>query len=100
MAGWSRHGPGGLTDRRKGNGPDDALAPDRQAEVFAALQAAPPDGGPWTAPKLVRFVEGRWGIGVVPPTGWRWSRDLGLTLRVPRPKHPKAATAERRREWL
>ena len=97
---WNQHGPDGLTDRRKDNGPADALTTDQQAQLFATLQAEPPDGGLWTAPKLVRFVKDRWGIEVVPQTGWRWLRDLGFALRVPRPKHPKAATADQQRVWL
>lgn len=97
---WNQHGPDGLTDRRKGNGPPDTLTPEQQAELFAALQAEPDDGGLWTAPKLVRFVKERWGIEVVPQTGWRWLRDLGFSLRVPRPRHPGAATTEQQRVWL
>ena len=97
---WNQHGPEGLTDRRKDNGPADTLTTDQQVQLFAALQAEAPDGGLWTAPKLVRFVKDRWGIEVVPQTGWRWLRDLGFALKVPRPKHPKAATADQQRVWL
>jgi transposase len=97
---WNQHGPEGLTDRRKDNGPQELLTPEQQTQLFDALQTEPPDGGLWTAPKVVQFVKGRWGIEVVPQTGWRWLRDLGFTLRVPRPQHPKAATAEQQRVWL
>lgn len=97
---WNAGGPDGLADRRKGNGPADALTPERQAELYAALQADPPDGGLWTGPKVIRFVRDRWGVEVVPQTGWRWLKSLGFSLRVPRPRHPKAATAEQQRVWL
>jgi len=97
---WNTDGPDGLADRRKGNGPVDALTPSQQAQLYAALQAQPPDGGLWTGPKVTRFVRDQWGVEVVPQTGWRWLNDLGFSLRVPRPRHPKAATAEQQREWL
>jgi transposase len=97
---WNADGPAGLADGRKGNGPADALTPERQAALYAALQADPPDGGLWTGPKVVRFVRDRWGVEVVPQTGWRWLRGLGFALRVPRPRHPKAATPDQQRVWL
>lgn len=40
-----------------------------------------------------------WDIEVGPVTGWRWLRDLGFTLQVPRPSHPKAADRPTRRRW-
>jgi transposase len=97
---WNTDGPDGLADRRKGNGPADALTPSQQAQLYAALQAEPPDGGLWTGPKVTRYVRNQWGVEVVPQTGWRWLNALGFSLRVPRPRHPKAATAEQQREWL
>jgi transposase len=97
---WNQHGPDGLTDRRQDDGPSDTLAPEQQAQLFEALQGEPPDGGLWTAPKSVRFVKERWGIEVVAQTGWRWLREPGFSLRVPRPRHPGAATAEQQRVWL
>ena len=38
-------------------------------------------------------------VEVGPVTGWRWLRDLGFTLQVPRPSHPKSATPAARRAW-
>jgi len=93
------HGPDGLLHGRRGNGTDSALAPDRQAELYAALQADPPDGGLWTGPEVARYVRDRWGVEVVPQTGWRWLVRLGFRLRVPRPRHPEAASAEEQRRW-
>ena len=97
---WNEHGPAGLTDGRKTNGAVPVLTPAQQADLYAALQADPPDGGLWTGPKVARFVRHRWGVEVVPQTGWRWLVRLGFALRVPRPRHPKAATPERQRGWL
>jgi transposase len=97
---WNAYGPGGLADGRRKNGTESVLTPGRQAELYAALQADPPDGGLWTGPKVARYARDRWGVEVVPQTGWRWLVRLGFSLRVPRPRHPKAATAERQRVWL
>jgi transposase len=97
---WNEHGPDGLTDGRKGNGADPVLTPARQAELYQALQTDPPDGGLWTGPKVARYVRDRWGVEVVPQTGWRWLARLGFRLRVPRPRHPTTATPEQQRVWL
>lgn len=97
---WNARGPDGLADGRRANGADPALTPAQQTDLYAALQAEPPDGGLWTGPKVARYVRDRWGVGVVPQTGWRWLKKLGFSLRVPRPRHPRAATPEQQRRWL
>jgi transposase len=97
---WNARGPDGLTDGRRENGADPALTPARQAELYAALQADPPGGGLWTGPRVARYVADRWGVEVVPQTGRRWLVRLGFSPRVPRPRHPRAATPERQRAWL
>ena len=33
---------------------------------------------------MAAFVRERWGVEVVPQTGWQWLRDLGFRLVVPR----------------
>src|SRR5262245_25095807 len=48
---YNEHGPDTLIDGRKNNGADPKLTPGQQAELFTALQAAPPDGGLWSGPK-------------------------------------------------
>ena len=97
---YNARGPDGLADGRRGNGSDPKLTPDQRAELFAALQAAPPDGGLWTGPEVAAFVGDRFGVEVWPQTGWQWLKDLGFRLVVPRPRHPKAATPEQQKEWL
>lgn len=97
---YNAQGADGLADRRRANGTESVLSVDRQGELYDALRADPPDGGLWTGPKVARYARDRWGVEVVPGTGWRWLRRLGFTLLVPRPRHPKAATAERRKDWL
>jgi transposase len=96
---WNAHGPDGVADGRKDNGSEPRLTARRRDALSAALQERPPDGGVWTGPKVARYVAGRWGVSVGPVTGWRWLRDLGFTLQVPRPAHPHAADRPARRAW-
>ena len=93
-------GPAALVDGRRGNGSDPTLTPEQQAELFAALQADPPDGGLWSGPKVAAFVRDRFGVEVWPQTGWQWLKDLGFRLVVPRPRHPGAASPDQQRVWL
>ena len=67
----------------------EAVAP----ELDAALRAAAPDGGLWTAPKVARWIEERTGQPVHETTAWRAMRRLGFSLQVPRPRHARAASA-------
>src|SRR4051812_23433640 len=53
---YNEHGPGGLADRRAGNGREPKLSADQRAESLAVLQQPPPDGGLWSGPKLRRYV--------------------------------------------
>ena len=96
---WNARGPDGLTDGRKGNGSEPKLSAQQREAMYRALQKRPPDGGLWTGPKVARYVKDRWGIGVGPVTAWRWLRDLGFTLQVPRPTHPRSADPRTRRRW-
>lgn len=96
---WNESGPDGLTDGRKGNGSESKLTDDQRAKLLAALKKRPPDGGLWSGPKVVRYVRATWGIEIVPQTGWKWLVDLGFTLQVPRPSHPKAADPAARTRW-
>jgi transposase len=96
---WNRDGPGGLADGRAANRGKPVLAEDQRAALFAALKRRPPDGGLWTGPKVARYVRDRWGVAVAPQTAWRWLRELGFTLQVPRPSHPRSASPAARRWW-
>jgi len=96
---WNAHGPAGLADRRQGNGARPKLTAGQRAAPLTALKKRHPDGGLWTGPKVAGFVRDRWGVAVCPQTGWQWLRDLGFTLQVPRPAHPRAAGPAARRRW-
>lgn len=97
---WNAQGPEGLTDRRRHNRSPGKLTAAQLAQLYDALQTEPPDGGLWSGPKVAAYARERWGVEVCPQTGWRWLKKLGLRLVVPRPRHPKAATAEQQRRWL
>lgn len=97
---YNARGPVALTDGRRENGSDPRLTTEQRAGLLAALQADPPDGGLWTGPKVAAFVKERFGVEVWPQTGWQWLKDLGFRLVVPRPRHPKAASADEQRRWL
>ena len=97
---WNAEGPDGLADRRAAtNGGQAKLSADQQAALFEALQGRPDDGGLWTGSKVAAYARDRWGVAVRAETGWRWLRRLGLSLQVPRPRNPKAATADDQRRW-
>jgi transposase len=97
---WNAEGPDGLADRRAArNGGKPKLSDEQQAALFEVLQGRPDDGGLWTGPKVAAYVRDRWGVAVRVETGWRWLRRLGLSLQVPRPRNPGAATGDERRRW-
>jgi transposase len=95
---WNTEGPNGPADRRVAtNGGQPKLTAEPRAEWDAARQRPPSDGGLWTGPKVAVDVRGRWGVTVCAPTAWEWWRALGWSLQVPRPRNPKAATADEQR---
>jgi transposase len=96
---WNAGGPVGLADGRAGNRGQPRLTDDQRAALFTALKGRPPDGGLWTGPKVAGYVRDHWRVRVAPQTGWRWLRDLGFTLQVPRPSHPRSAGPTTRRRW-
>lgn len=90
----------GLADRRPDrNGGRPKLSDEQRAALFEALRGRPPDGGLRSGPKAAAYARDRWGMAVRPEAGWRWLAGLGFGLRVPRPRNPKAATAEGQRDW-
>lgn len=49
---YNTRGPDALRDGRRDNGTDPLLSAEQRAELFAALEAEPPDGGLWSGPKV------------------------------------------------
>ncbi len=97
---WNAHGPAGLADRRSvANGGRPKLSGEQRAALFEALQGRPDDGGLWTGPKVAAYARDRWAVAIRVETGWRWLTGLGLSPQVPRPRNPRAATADEQREW-
>jgi hypothetical protein len=71
------------------------------AEVLAALserlRAPPEDGGRWTGPKVAAWMAGQLGVERVhPQRGWEALQRVRWSPQMPRPRHPRAATAEER----
>jgi transposase len=96
---WNQHGIDGLVDGRRENGRQPLLTPRQREHLWARLQQAAPGGGLWSGPKVAAYVKERWNYHINPATGWKWLRQLGFTLQVPRPCHPQAASLAERRRW-
>ena len=89
-----RYNDGGaesLGDRRHGNaGAKPLLDAAQRAELAAALQGAPPEGGLWSGPKVAAWIAAKAGHEIHPQRGWDYLKKLGFTLKRPRPRHAKA----------
>ena len=75
-------------------GPRPSLNEEAALELDAALRVAAPDGGLWTAPKVVGWIAEHTGRSVHESTAWRAMRRLGFTLQMPRPRHRRSASPE------
>jgi len=98
---YNAAGPAAVLDRHllHPGGAAARLSPVQRDRLAAALQAPPEDGGLWTGPKVATWMERETGIKTYPQLGWVYLRQLDLTLRVPRPQHPDAASAEQQVAW-
>jgi transposase len=98
---YNAEGPSAVCDRhrlRPGGAPARLNAEQRQ-RLSLALQSPPEDGGLWTGPKVAAWIERQTGVKTYPQLGWVYLRQLGLSLRVPRPQHADAATPEQQQAW-
>jgi transposase len=92
---YNEGGPDSLGDRRHGNpGTEAILSQELQQQLREELQALPADQGLWTGRKVAIWIKDKTGRQVHPQRGWEYLVRLGGTLRVPRPRHAKADTAE------
>ncbi|MGH2478583.1 MAG: winged helix-turn-helix domain-containing protein [Ktedonobacteraceae bacterium] len=91
---WNRRGEEGIRDHRQdADGSPMLLSAALQAELRAALQQPPEDGGLWSGPKVAQWMQSRLGRKVAPQRGWDYLQRLGYSTRVPRPQHAKADEA-------
>lgn len=97
---WDAEGPAGLAGRRAGpDGGRPVLSDERPAALFEAIPGRPADGGPRAGPRVAAYARDRRGVTARVETGRRWLNRRGFSPRVPRPRNPKAATAQEPREW-
>ena len=87
------------TVKRKGQqwgGSEAALrwGTEEETELREALGHATPEGEVWTAVKVASWLSERRGRKVHLVTGWRTLQRLHLSMQLPRPEHPEAASAE------
>jgi transposase len=96
---YNQGGPGALADGHsvRPGGARPLLDETQRLELAGALEAPVPaalGGGLWSGRKVAAWIQARTGKATHPQQGWVYLRQLGFGLRVPRPRHPKAATAE------
>jgi transposase len=88
---YNEAGPEGLGDRRRGNaGAEPLLDEARRAALAEALGGAPPEGDPWSGPKVAAWIARTTGREVRPQRGWDYLKKLGFALKRPRPRHARA----------
>src|ERR687886_316645 len=87
-----------LDDLRRRNGASPCvLTPDLLDKLSDRLLTPPPDGGLWTGSKVAAWMATELGLAhVAAQRGWEALKALGWSVQTPRPRHPRAATAEDR----
>jgi len=97
---YNTQGPDGLTDRRPGHSHRPFLLNEIQRFTLdLRLQSPPDDQGKWTSQKVSDFIEVTLGQPVHVTTGWNYLRRLTYTVQQPRPRHPRAASAEQQEAY-
>jgi transposase len=92
---WNAEGEEGIRDHRQdAAGHPPLLSPSLQAELEAALQGPPEDGGLWSGPKVAQWMQKRLDRPVAAQRGWEYLQRLGYSTHVPRPEHAKATQEE------
>jgi transposase len=95
---YARHGALALGDLRRGNRGARPLLSDDDLEALRERLGTPPDeGGQWNGPKVGLWIAARLGLEHVhAPRGWEALKKLRWSIQAPRPRNPKAASAEER----
>ena len=93
---YNARGPAALGDQRAGNGAAPTiLKPDLLERLRERLRTPPPDGGLWVSRKVADWLAGELGLDKVPTQrGWEALRAVGWSIQTPRPRNPRAATAD------
>ena len=96
---YNAQGVAGVADghRQRPGGPRHLLSPAQREELACAIEAPVPaslGGGLWSGRKVARWVQAQTGHAIRPQQGCVYLRQLGFGLRVPRPRHRKAASPE------
>jgi transposase len=88
---WNEGGEEEIRDHRQNaEGSPMMLSAMQQAELRAALQQPPADGGLWSGPKVAQWMQERLGRPVAAQRGWEYLQRLRYSTHVPRPHHAKA----------
>ena len=90
---WQRPHPRGLKPLL------DAAQKEELARAFLLPVPESLGGGLWSGRKVALWIREKTGRKTWPQQGWSYLRQLGFALKVPRPRHPQAASAEEAREW-
>ena len=96
---YNAQGVAGVADghQRRPGGARPLLDQGQRQQLAAAIEAAVPaslGGGLWSGQKVANWVEAATGRTIRPQQGCVFLRQLGFGLRVPRPRHRKAASPE------
>jgi transposase len=96
---YNAQGAAGIADghRQRPGGPPTLLNEAQRLELAAAIEAPVPaalGGGLWSGRKVALWVKAATGRAIHPQQGCVYLRQLGFGLRVPRPRHRKAASPE------
>lgn len=87
---FNQSGADAMRDRRHDNpGAAGLVDEPTKAELAAALEQPPEEGGLWSGPKAAAWMARRLGRPVHPQRGWEYLRRLDWTPQRPRPKHPQ-----------
>ena len=97
--GYNAQGASSVTDghRQRPGGARPLLSEAHRLELAAAIDSPVPaklGGGLWSGRKVACWVKEATGRTIRPQQGCVYLRQLGFGLRVPRPRHRRAATPE------
>ena len=98
---YNASGPEALGGQRRRNGRTASVLTGAVLSALAERLRAPPgDGGAWTGPKAALWMARHLGLERVhPQRGWEALKRVRWSVQAPRPRHPRAATAEQRAEF-